>query len=128
MLQVLYVSVLCGFALSWMGQAGKPLTDLIGTASQMFFRIVAIVMWAAPIGAFGAMAFTVGKFGAGSLVSLGKLLASFYVTCPGRIRTCDLQLRRLSRKLDGSTRIDTFWGSKTRHYGEKLTLRQMKRD
>ena len=81
MLQVLYVSVLCGFALSWMGQAGKPLTDLIGTASQMFFRIVAIVMWAAPIGAFGAMAFTVGKFGAGSLVSLGKLLASFYVTC-----------------------------------------------
>ena len=81
MLQVLYVSVLCGFALSWMGQAGKPLTDLIGTASQMFFRIVAIVMWAAPIGAFGAIAFTVGKFGAGSLVSLGKLLASFYITC-----------------------------------------------
>jgi len=80
-LQVLYVSVLCGFALSWMGQAGKPLTDLIGTASQMFFRIVAIVMWAAPIGAFGAMAFTVGKFGTGSLVSLGKLLASFYITC-----------------------------------------------
>jgi aerobic C4-dicarboxylate transport protein len=80
-LQVLYVSVLCGFALSWMGQAGKPLTDLIGTASQMFLRIVAIVMWAAPIGAFGAIAVTVGKFGTGSLFSLGKLLASFYVTC-----------------------------------------------
>jgi aerobic C4-dicarboxylate transport protein len=80
-LQVLYVSVLSGFALSWMGQAGKPLTDLIGTASQMFFRIVAIVMWAAPIGAFGAIAFTVGKFGTGSLFSLGKLLASFYFTC-----------------------------------------------
>ena len=47
----------------------------------MFFRIVAIVMWAAPIGAFGAIAFTVGKFGAGSLVSLGKLLISFYITC-----------------------------------------------
>jgi aerobic C4-dicarboxylate transport protein len=73
--------VLCGFALSAMGQAGKPLTDLIGTAAQMFFRIVAIVMWAAPIGAFGAIAFTVGKFGAGSLLSLGKLLISFYVTC-----------------------------------------------
>ena len=58
-LQVLFVSVLCGFALSAMGQAGKPLTDLIGTAAQMFFRIVAIVMWAAPIGAFGAIAFTV---------------------------------------------------------------------
>jgi aerobic C4-dicarboxylate transport protein len=81
-LQVLFVSVLCGFALSAMGQAGKPLTDLIGTAAQMFFRIVGIVMWAAPIGAFGAIAFTVGKFGADSLLSLGKLLVSFYLTCP----------------------------------------------
>ena len=80
-LQVLFVSVLCGFALSAMGPAGKPLTDLIGTVAQMFFRIVAIVMWAAPIGAFGAIAFTVGKFGAGSLVSLARLLISFYVTC-----------------------------------------------
>jgi aerobic C4-dicarboxylate transport protein len=80
-LQVLFVSVLCGFALSAMGSAGKPLTALIGAAAQMFFRIVAVVMWAAPIGAFGAIAFTVGKFGAGSLLSLGKLLISFYVTC-----------------------------------------------
>ena len=80
-LQVLYVSVLCGFALSWMGPRGKPLTDLIEVAVQMFFRIVAIVMWAAPIGAFGAIAFTVGKFGAGSLLSLGKLILSFYITC-----------------------------------------------
>src|SRR5579883_2350466 len=80
-LQVLYVSVLCGFALSWMGQAGKPLADLIATAAQLFFRIVAIVMWASPIGAFGAIAFTVGKFGAGSLISLGGLLLSFYATC-----------------------------------------------
>jgi aerobic C4-dicarboxylate transport protein len=80
-LQVLYVSVLCGFALSWMGPAGKPLNELIETAAQMFFRIVAIVMWAAPIGAFGAIAFTVGKFGTGSLFSLGKLLISFYITC-----------------------------------------------
>jgi aerobic C4-dicarboxylate transport protein len=80
-LQVLYVSVLCGFALSWMGKAGEPLHDLIGTATEMFFRIVAIVMWAAPIGTFGAIAFTVGKFGAGSLFSLGKLLVSFYITC-----------------------------------------------
>ena len=80
-LQVLYVSVLCGFALSWMGPAGRPLTDLIEVAVQMFFRIVAFVMWAAPIGAFGAIAFTVGKFGAGSLLSLGKLVVSFYITC-----------------------------------------------
>src|SRR5579863_5303505 len=80
-LQVLYVSVLCGFALSWLGPASKPLTDLIEVAAQMFFRIVAFVMWAAPIGAFGAIAFTVGKFGAGSLLSLGKLIVSFYITC-----------------------------------------------
>jgi aerobic C4-dicarboxylate transport protein len=80
-LQVLYVSVLCGSALSWMGKAGKPLTDLIAAATHMFFRIVSIVMWAAPIGAFGAIAFTVGKFGAGSLVALGKLIVTFYITC-----------------------------------------------
>jgi aerobic C4-dicarboxylate transport protein len=80
-LQVLFVAVLCGFAIALMGNAGKPLTDLIGTAARMFFRIVALVMWAAPIGAFGAIAFTVGKFGAGSLVSLGKLLVCFYATC-----------------------------------------------
>jgi aerobic C4-dicarboxylate transport protein len=48
---VLYVSVLCGVALSWMGKAGEPLTAFIGVATQMFFRIVALVMWAAPIGA-----------------------------------------------------------------------------
>ncbi len=80
-LQVLYVSVLCGFALGWMGPPGKPLTDLIEVASRMFFRIVAIVMWAAPIGAFGAIAFTVGKFGTASLLSLGKLIITFYITC-----------------------------------------------
>ena len=80
-LQVLYVSVLCGFALSWMGEAGKPLNNLIEAVAQMFFRIVAIVMWAAPIGAFGAIAFTVGRFGTGSLLSLGKLLVGFYITC-----------------------------------------------
>jgi aerobic C4-dicarboxylate transport protein len=80
-LQVLFVAVLCGFALSAMGDAGKPLNDLIGAAARMFFRIVGFVMWAAPIGAFGAIAFTVGKFGAGSLISLGKLVITFYVTC-----------------------------------------------
>ena len=80
-LQVLYVSLLCGFALGFMGETGKPLVNLIEVTAQMFFRIVAIVMWAAPIGAFGAIAFTVGKFGAGSLLSLGKLILSFYLTC-----------------------------------------------
>ena len=55
--------------------------DLIDVAAQMLFRIVAIVMWAAPLGALGAIAFTVGKFGAGSLMSLGVLLGTFYATC-----------------------------------------------
>lgn len=80
-LQVLLVSVLFGFALTKVGEAGKPIVRMIEVASQALFRIVAIVMWAAPLGAFGAIAFTVGRFGAGSLVSLGKLLGGFYLTC-----------------------------------------------
>jgi aerobic C4-dicarboxylate transport protein len=80
-LQVLFLSVLCGLALSWVGERGKPVSDFIGSATQMLFGVVGIVMWAAPVGAFGAIAFTVGRFGAGSLVSLGKLLGGFYFTC-----------------------------------------------
>jgi len=80
-LQVLFVSVIFGFALTRLGARGQPLLGLIEVASRMLFGAVAIVMWAAPIGAFGAIAFTVGKYGAGSLWSLGKLLGSFYVTC-----------------------------------------------
>jgi aerobic C4-dicarboxylate transport protein len=80
-LQALLVSILCAFALTSIGALGKPVVDLIESASKMFFSIVGIVMWTAPIGAFGAIAFTVGKFGAGSLVSLGKLLGGFYVVC-----------------------------------------------
>jgi aerobic C4-dicarboxylate transport protein len=80
-LQVLFISVLCGFALIALGPAGKPLDDVIAVASKMIFGVVGIVMWAAPLGAFGAIAFTVGKFGVGSLASLGKLLIGFYATC-----------------------------------------------
>jgi aerobic C4-dicarboxylate transport protein len=80
-LPVLFVSVLCAFALTQIGAAGKPVVDFIESASKMLFAVVGIVMWTAPIGAFGAIAYTVGKFGAGSLVSLGKLLGGFYVTC-----------------------------------------------
>jgi aerobic C4-dicarboxylate transport protein len=80
-LQVLFLSVLCGFALTWIGPRARPLLELIEIASAMLFGVVAIVMWAAPLGAFGAIAFTVGKFGAGSLLSLGKLLGGFYMTC-----------------------------------------------
>ena len=80
-LQVLLIAVLCGFALILVGDSGRLIVDFVGAASKTLFAIVSIVMWAAPIGAFGAMAFTVGKFGAGSLIALGKLIASFYVTC-----------------------------------------------
>jgi len=80
-LQVLLLSVLCGFALTWIGPRAQPLLDVIEVVMSMLFSVVAMVMWAAPLGAFGAIAFTVGKFGAGSLLSLGKLLGGFYVTC-----------------------------------------------
>jgi aerobic C4-dicarboxylate transport protein len=73
--------VLFAFALTRVGDRGKPIVDFVEAASRMLFSVVAIVMWAAPLGAFGAIAFTVGKFGAGSLVSLGKLLVGFYATC-----------------------------------------------
>ncbi|HWG07250.1 MAG TPA: C4-dicarboxylate transporter DctA [Beijerinckiaceae bacterium] len=80
-LQVLLIAVLSGFALVRLGERAKPLVNIIDITSEMIFRIVGIVMWTASIGAFGAIAFTVGKFGAGSLVSLGKLLGGFYVVC-----------------------------------------------
>jgi aerobic C4-dicarboxylate transport protein len=80
-LQVLFIAILSGIALVWIGERAKPMVDVIDVASKMVFNIVGIVMWAAPIGAFGAIAFTVGKFGVGSLASLGKLLLGFYLTC-----------------------------------------------
>lgn len=80
-LQVLFISVLSGFALIWLGERAKAVTDVIDVGGQMIFGVVRIVMWAAPLGAFGAIAFTVGKFGLGSLSSLGRLLGGFYVTC-----------------------------------------------
>ena len=80
-LQVLLVAILCGFALIVLGDTGRPLVELIDVAAKMIFRIVDFIMWLAPLGAFGAIAFTVGKFGVGSLSSLGKLLLGFYLTC-----------------------------------------------
>ncbi len=80
-LQVLFIAVLCGFALAQLGERGAPVAAMIDHVAQMLFKIVGFVMWAAPLGAFGAIAFTVGKFGAGSLLSLGKLLLAFYATC-----------------------------------------------
>jgi aerobic C4-dicarboxylate transport protein len=80
-LQVLLISVLCAFGLVAAGERGKPVVDFIEAANKMLFAIVNIVMWTAPIGVFGAIAFAVARFGAGSLVSLSKLLGGFYVTC-----------------------------------------------
>jgi aerobic C4-dicarboxylate transport protein len=80
-LQVLFLAVISGFALIWMGKRAQPLLDVLDAVLQMIFRIVTIVMWVAPIGAFGAIAFTVGKFGVGSLASLGTLVGEFYVVC-----------------------------------------------
>ena len=72
-LPVLLVSVLTAFALIGMGERGRPVLGAIEAAAQVVFKIVGFVMWAAPIGAFGAIAFTVGKFGASSLAALGAL-------------------------------------------------------
>jgi aerobic C4-dicarboxylate transport protein len=80
-LQVLLISVIFGCVLVKLGPVGEPVVDFIESISKVFFGMVAMVMWAAPIGAFGAIAFTVGKYGAGALLSLGNLLACFYVTC-----------------------------------------------
>ena len=80
-LQVLVFSVLFAVALQLLGQRGETLLHLIDSAAQVMFGIVGIVMRLAPIGAFGAMAFTIGKYGLGTLLSLGSLMASFYITC-----------------------------------------------
>jgi aerobic C4-dicarboxylate transport protein len=80
-LQVLFVAVLFGAALSRLGEGSRPLIAILDAACGALFRVVGIVMWVAPLGAFGAMAFTVGRYGTGALWSLGALLVSFYVTC-----------------------------------------------
>ncbi len=80
-LQVLMIAILFGFALHRLGAKGKLVFDLIDKVSHVFFGIVGMIMKLAPIGAFGAMAFTIGKYGLGSLLSLGKLMGTFYLTC-----------------------------------------------
>ena len=80
-LQVLLIAILFGFSLSMMGERGRPVTKLIEDFSHVIFGVVNIVMKAAPIGAFGAMAFTIGKYGLDSLLPLAKLMGSFYLTC-----------------------------------------------
>jgi aerobic C4-dicarboxylate transport protein len=79
-LQVVLVAILFGLALSTLGNRGKPLVTLIDSLTQAVFGIVNILMRLAPLGAFGAMAFTVGKYGVASLGPLAKLIATFYLT------------------------------------------------
>jgi aerobic C4-dicarboxylate transport protein len=80
-LQVLLIAVLFGFALHRFGGRGTLVFDMIEKTSHVLFTIIAFIMKVAPIGAFGAMAFTIGKYGVGSLFSLGKLMGAFYLTC-----------------------------------------------
>ena len=80
-LQVLLFAVLFGFALHRFGGRGTLVFDMVEKVSHVLFDIVGYIMKVAPIGAFGAMAFTIGKYGVGSLVSLGALMATFYATC-----------------------------------------------
>lgn len=80
-LQVLFIAILFAFGLQSLGDKGRPMLHLIDQASGIFFKIVGILMKVAPIGAFGAMAFTIGKYGVDTLISLGQLMAAFYATC-----------------------------------------------
>ncbi len=80
LLQVLLVSILSGFAIAFMGKAGDPIANAIDKAAQMFFGVIRIIVRAAPVGAFGAMAFTVGAYGLGSLWNLAALIGTFYLT------------------------------------------------
>jgi len=79
-LQVLFVAVLFGVSLAMAGDSGKPALQFFEALTRPVFTLVNIVMKAAPIGAFGAMAFTIGKFGLGSLLNLAELVATFYAT------------------------------------------------
>lgn len=81
LLQVLFFSVLLGFALSAIKEKATPLLNGIKSLESGLFAVIKIIMKVAPLGALGAMAFTIGKYGLGSLSSLGQLMGSFYITC-----------------------------------------------
>jgi len=80
LLQVLLVAILTGFAIDRMGETGEKIIDAIDLASRVFFGLIRIVVRAAPAGAFGAMAFTVGAYGLEALLNLAELIATFYLT------------------------------------------------
>ncbi|MGU3362458.1 dicarboxylate/amino acid:cation symporter [Methylobacterium sp. M6A4_1b] len=80
LLQVLLISILTGVVVTGMGQRGETITHAIDTMGQIFFRIIGLVVKLAPIGAFGAMAFTIGQYGIGKVIDLAWLVGTFYVT------------------------------------------------
>ena len=80
-LQVLLIALLFGFALHAVGARAKPIYDVIDSFSQVLFRIIGMIMYLAPIGAFGAMAFTIGSYGIDKLLDLAWLMGCFYLTC-----------------------------------------------
>ena len=80
LLQVLLIAILSGFAISRLGDLGEKINNVIDAMAQIFFGIIRIIVRAAPIGALGAMAFTVGAYGVASLVNLLQLIATFYLT------------------------------------------------
>ncbi len=79
-LQVLFFSVLFGLSLAMVGERGRPVTDFLQAVTVPMFKLVGVLMKAAPIGAFGAMAFTIGKYGVGSIANLAMLIGTFYIT------------------------------------------------
>ncbi|HEY5853120.1 MAG TPA: cation:dicarboxylase symporter family transporter [Aldersonia sp.] len=80
-LQTLFVALLVGFALQAMGKAGKPVITAVGLIQKLVFRILAMILWLAPIGAFGAIAGVVGATGLDAIKQLGILMLAFYITC-----------------------------------------------
>jgi aerobic C4-dicarboxylate transport protein len=80
-LQILFLAILFGAVLASLHETGKPVVKALETLSTVFFKIIHVIMHVAPVGAFGAMAFTIGKYGLSSLFSLGKLMACVYITC-----------------------------------------------
>jgi len=80
LLQVLFLAILTAFAITALGERGQPILRVLDRAAEIFFGIMRIVVRAAPLGAFGAMAYTVGSYGLGALASLLKLMAGFYLT------------------------------------------------
>jgi len=95
-LQVLFISVLFGIAISGLGEANRPVIHALDQVSKALMRMIAIIIKLAPLAVFGAMSFTISKFGLGSLVSLGKLMACIYLTCVAFVVFCLGTLLRLN--------------------------------